>query len=123
MSEQHVIVDEYYNFQPYDVKKIFLEFSKPIFNNVFFNNLATLRINADFINFNVNRWQQKPTVFCLDVYKEPQLFPVVMLINNIKSFLEFVPEYFSRVREPPYQSYVIIAPYRSEIKRVLNFVS
>lgn len=123
MAEQQVLVDQYYKFQPYDVKNVFTEFAKPIFDNAFFNNLATLRINADFINFNTERWQQRPTVFCLDLYEEPHLYPVIMLVNNVKSFLEFVPEYFSRVREPPYQSYVIIAPYRSEIKRVLNFVS
>jgi len=123
MAEQQVNVKEYYQFQPYDVKKVFSEFSKPILDNIFFNNLATLRMNADYINFKVDKWQYRPTVFCNDIYNEPQLFPVIMLVNNIKSFLEFIPEYFPRVREPPYQSYVIIAPYRSEIKRILNFVS
>jgi len=118
MPRQYVALDQHFAAQPYDVKKIFTEFSKPIFNNVFFNNLATLRMNADFVDFNVDKWYQRPTVFCLDIYNEPQLFPVILLVNNIKSFFEFTSDYFPKVDN----KHVIIAPYRSEIRKVLSFV-
>lgn len=122
MQAQQVTLDQDFQSQTYDVKKIFQEFQKPIFNNTFFNNLATLRVNSDFIDFNADRWYQRPTVFCLDVYKEPKLFQVILLVNNIKSFLEFTPDYFPKVGESIYAKHVIIAPYRSEIRKVLSFV-
>jgi hypothetical protein len=122
MQAQQVALDQDFQSQTYDVNKIFQEFAKPIFNNSFFNNLATLRINSDFIDFNVDRWYQRPTVFCLDIYKEPKLFQVILLVNNIKSFLEFTPDYFPKVGELIYAKHVIIAPYRSEIRKVLSFV-
>lgn len=118
MTTQYVSLDIHFDNQSFDIKKIFKEFSKPIFNNVFFANLATLRINSTFINFNVDRWYQRPDVFCYDIYKESQLFPIILLVNNIKSFLLFVPENFPRVDN----KFVIIAPNQAEIYRVLNFV-
>jgi len=122
MPTQQVALDKDFQSQPYDVKKIFAEFKKPIFNNVFFNNLASLRINSDFIDFNADRWYQRPTVFCLDIYTEPQLFQIILLVNNIKSFLEFTPDYFLKIGELIHTKHVIIAPYRSEIRKILSFV-
>lgn len=120
MPTQQVLLDKFFSTQPYDVKRIFAEFAKPIFNNVFFNNLGTLRVNSDYVEFNSDKWYQQPMVFCLDVYDEPQIYPVIMLVNNIKSFLQFTPDYCTSVRSPTIKKYVIVAPYRSEIRRVLS---
>lgn len=121
MQTQQMSLNDSLQLQPVDIKKIFKEFAKPILHNCFFNNLASLRLNSDFIDFNADRWYQRPTVFCLDVYDEPQLFQVILLVNNIKSFLEFIPENFPYVGQVLYGKRVIIAPYRSEIRRILSF--
>ncbi len=118
MATQYVDLAESFAAKPFDVKKIFAEFAKPIFNNVFFNNLASLRLNSDFINFNVDKWYQRPTSFCYDIYEESQLYPVILLVNNIKSFLDFVPSNFPKVED----KHIIIAPHRNEIRRLLNYV-
>jgi len=117
MITQTVSLIEHFAEQTLDVKNIFKEFSKPIFNNVFFTNLAVLRIEADFHEFKRDRWYQRPTMFCLDIYNEPLLYPIIMLVNNIKTFLEFTPERFSTT---PKNQRIIIAPYKQTIINVLS---
>ena len=122
MPTQYVSLQDDFQSEQYDVKKIFKEFSKPLINNIFFNNLASLRMKSDYVDFNADRWFQRPTVFCLDIYEEPKLFQVILLVNNIKSFLEFVPDFFPKVNRFGATKYVVVAPYRSEIRRLLSFV-
>lgn len=122
MPTQYVSLNNFFSSQSYDVKKIFKEFAKPIFNNIFFMNIDTLRTNSDYVEFNADRWYQQPLVFCLDVYNEPQIYPVIMLVNNIMSFLQFTPDYCVNVRTPTIHKHVLVAPQRSEIRRVLSLV-
>ncbi len=93
------------------------EFKKPILSNVFFTNLAALRLESTFYEFKNDRWNQRPTIFCLDVYQEPLFYPVIMLVNNIKTFLEFTPERFARTTN---NQQIIIAPYRETIVKILS---
>jgi len=117
MLNQTISLTEHFKSQSSDVKNIFREFTKPILNNVFFTNLAALRLESTFYEFTNDRWMQRPTIFCMDVYKEPLLYPVIMLVNNIKSFLEFTPERFALTIT---KQRIIIAPYRTTIVKILS---
>ncbi len=72
-----------------DGKTILVEFSKNIFENIFHRNRLFLKENSDVIVFNKNTWDYNPQLFCLDHYDLMQLYPVVLLINNLKSIFEF----------------------------------
>lgn len=117
MKTQIVSLTSHFASQSSDVKNIFKEFAKPILSNVFFTNLAALRLESDFYEFTNDRWMQRPTIFCMDVYNEPQLYPVIMLVNNVKTFLEFTPDRFI----PTFKNQrIIIAPYRTTISKILS---
>lgn len=117
MDVKTISFEQYFTEQPADVSDIFKEFSKPILNNVFFTNIAALRLDSDFYEFTNDRWSQRPTLFCADVYHEPLLYPVILLVNNIKSFLEFTPERFTPTIK---NQRIIIAPRRVVIDKVLS---
>ena len=117
MNTQTVSLLDTFAAQTSDVKKIFTEFEKPILDNVFFTNLASLRLESTFYEFTNDRWNQKPTIFCMDIYNEPMIYPVIMLVNNIKSFLEFTPDRFVPTSKG---QRIIIAPYRDTIIKILS---
>ncbi len=117
MNTQTISLTDHFSQQSFDVKNVFKEFAKPILSNVFFTNLAALRLESDFYEFKIDRWNQRPTMFCLDVYKEPLLYPIVMLVNNIKTFLEFTPQRFAPTIT---NQRIIIAPYRQTIVKILS---
>lgn len=117
MRKQTISLVDHFSSQSSDVKGIFEEFAKPILSNVFFTNLAALRLESDFYEFTNDRWMQRPTIFCMDNYDEPLLYPVILLVNNIKSFLEFTPDRFVPTVK---NQRIIIAPYRSTISKILS---
>jgi len=117
MRTQTVSLTEHFASQTLNVKNIFKEFAKPILSNVFFTNLAALRLQSDFHEFNNDRWMQRPTIFCLDVYDEPLFYPIVMLVNNVKTFLEFTPDRFAPTIT---NQRIIITPYRDIIVKILS---
>lgn len=117
MRRQTVSLTDHFASQISDVKNIFAEFEKPILSNVFFTNLAALRLESDYYEFTNDRWIQRPTIFCMDVYDEPLLYPVIMLVNNIKTFLEFTPERFVPTLK---NQRIIITPYRTTISKILS---
>lgn len=117
MAIQRVMLLDYYENQSSIIKQILDEFKKSIFENVFFTNLPILKTNSDYYDFTNDSWYQRPTVFCLDIYSEPQLFPIILLVNNIKTFFEFVPEKFN---EMPDGRKIIIAPHFSTILDILK---
>ncbi len=117
MRKQTVSLINHFSSQATDVKRIFKEFSKPILSNVFFTNLAALRLESDFYEFTKDRWVQRPTIFCMDNYDEPMLYPIIMLVNNIKTFLEFTPDRFVPTIK---NQRIIIAPYRSTINKIMS---
>jgi hypothetical protein len=53
----------------------------------------------------------------MDNYDEPMLYPIIMLVNNIKTFLEFTPDRFVPTVK---NQRIIIAPYRSTIDKILS---
>ena len=108
---------DFFDSQSMNVKKIFFEFKKSRFQNVFFNNLILLKANSNYYDFTNDNWLQRPTIFCLDVYNDPQIYPVIMLVNNIKTFFEFTPSNFKQM---PDGRRIIIAPTYSTILDILN---
>jgi hypothetical protein len=117
MRTQTTSLLDHFASQTLDVKNIFKEFSKPILSNVFFTNLAALRLESDYYEFTNDRWIQRPTIFCMDNYDEPLLYPIIMLVNNIKTFFEFTPERFAPTIK---NQRIIIAPYRNIISKILS---
>jgi hypothetical protein len=53
----------------------------------------------------------------MDIYDEPLLYPVILLVNNIKTFLEFTPDRFAPTVK---NQRIIIAPYRTTISKILS---
>ena len=117
MRNQTSSLTDHFSSQTSEVKKVFKEFSKPILSNVFFTNLAALRLESDFYEFTNGRWMQRPWIFCMDKYDEPSLYPIIMLVNNIKTFLEFTPDRFASTIK---NQSIIIAPYRTTITKILS---
>jgi len=85
---------KHFDYQNINIKNILNEFTKPIYLNIFFRNLDFLTLKSDLIIFNNNKWYQQPNLFCKDYYDEPYVSPVILLINNIGSFLDFKPTNF-----------------------------
>jgi hypothetical protein len=113
MENQKTDIPQYFNSFPTDKKKVIAEFKKGIHQNVFFNNLQILQENSDYILFNFEKWHMRPEVFCADQYSEPYFYQVILLVNNIKSIFEFIPDKFV--------DRTIVAPYRHQIISLLSF--
>ena len=113
MENQKTDFIKYFDSFSTDKNKIIAEFKKPIHQNVFFNNIEILQDNSDYILFNVEKWYMRPEVFCSDQYKEPYFYQIIMVVNNIKSIFEFVPDNFI--------DRIIIAPYRNQVLSLLSF--
>lgn len=117
MAAQTVSVTEQFSNQSIIVKNIFDEFKKAIFDNIFFTNIGILRTQSTLYSFSNNRWDQRPYMFCYDVYSEAGIYPVILLVNNIKSYLEFTADRFP---ENDKGERVIIAPSLDTIIKLLN---
>jgi disulfide oxidoreductase YuzD len=96
----------------FNTKKIIEEFNKPIFKNKFFINKKLLYEDPQLINFNNTRWVRQPLIFCDDIYSEPYLYPIILLVNNVGSIIDFVPEKIYRR--------IIIAPKMQNIQSILS---
>ena len=77
------------NARPYYIKLIFQEFTLPIISNIFFINKAGLELNAEFIDFDKIKWQYNPRQFCQDQYGIQEVFPIILMMNNIRSYFDF----------------------------------
>ncbi|MEO5350435.1 MAG: hypothetical protein H7836_12415 [Magnetococcus sp. YQC-3] len=97
-----------------DQYRIDLEFSKEIFNNVFFKNLDGLKENSNIVLFNNPKWEQNPKQFCIDHYGDPGIYKIVLLINSIPSIFSFKSDQF--------KNFKIYAPKLNDIYKVLAFV-
>lgn len=84
-------LQQYYDSQPIDYKSIINEFVKPIHENRFIINKEYLLKNSTNIEFNKDVWIMRPEFFCVDQYGHPFLFPIILLVNNLKSIFEFKP--------------------------------
>jgi hypothetical protein len=85
-------LQQYYDSQPIDYKSIVREFNKTIHENRFFINKEYLLRNCKDIKFNKDVWIMRPEFFCSDHYGHPFLSRIILLVNNLKSIFEFIPE-------------------------------
>lgn len=104
--------DEFSNLRSMNVKRIFYEFSKPIFNNIFFKNKEGLINSSNKIDFNKIEWNINPMKFCQDIYNEQYFYPIILLCNDIGSIYEFIPEKLNNI---------IIAPQDNIIYNIFTF--
>ncbi len=103
---------KYYSQQEYIIKRILYEFKKPIHQNCFFRNLEALREQSDYVKFDNVKWKMRPDVFCSDYYEEHNLYPIILLVNNISTLFQFIVD---NVEER-----IIIAPHYKIIIEVIN---
>lgn len=115
MADQKTDLKQYFDSFSTFKNKLIYEFSKPIHQNVFFNNINILQENSDYLLFNVEKWYMRPEVFCNDQYGEPYLYQVIMVVNNVKTIFDFIPDNFV--------DRIIIAPYRQQIQSLLSLNS
>ena len=111
--EQITDLKQYFATFSVDKRKIIQEFNNPINSNVFFNNIDILQANSDLIRFDNDRWFMRPEVFCKDQYGEPYYYQIVLLVNNIKTIFDFIPDNFIER--------IIIAPFPRDIKRLISY--
>lgn len=92
------------NSRPYYSRLVLTEFNKPLMSNIFFINRQGLILNSKIINFNTHKWLHNPRQFCYDHYEIQELFPLILLVNNIPSFFNFIPDNFSenKIYAPEY---------------------
>jgi hypothetical protein len=80
------------NFITTDGKIVLKEFYKPLNKNIFFKNKRYLIDNSKMVNFNKYNWRYNPQLYCLEEYDIAQLFPLILLVNDVRSIFEFTPE-------------------------------
>lgn len=78
-----------YQLQNSITKQTIEEFQKSIHKNRFFNNREYLFYNSTLIKFNKKNWFLRPEYFCAEYYGIPELFRVILLLNNISSRFNF----------------------------------
>lgn len=113
MADQTSNIKDHFSYIGYDIKKVLQEFKKPLHYNCFFNNREYLLNNSDLINFNNPTWNLRPDTFCSDYYSEPYLYPVIILINGLKSQFEFT---YKNLRKN-----IVLAPKKNSIFDVLAY--
>lgn len=112
MAQQTSNLKTHFENLSYDSAKILSEFKNSIHYNRFFNNLEYLNENATFVKFNSYNWNMRPDIFCNDHYKDSNLFPIILLVNNVGTIFDFMPDKFFQE--------TIIAPNKNSIIKVLS---
>lgn len=106
MTETANLIIEYQK-QSNDGRVILAEFAKPLFSNIFYKNKKFLLDNSSKVDFNNNRWTQNPHQFCLDTYETQQIFPIILLCNDLKSLFEFNYDQMKGIIKTPTLSSII----------------
>lgn len=73
------------------IREIQMEFNLNIFENRFFKCKDYLVSNSDLVSMQ-STWNLNPQQFCLDHYKIIELYPIILLVNNLNSMFEFKTE-------------------------------
>ena len=68
---------------------VIYEFQKPIHQNRFFNNKPYLVFNSDLYAFDKKSWHLRPEFFAYDKYGSPELFHIILLVNDIFTRFNF----------------------------------
>jgi len=110
------VITDYLNYLPDYVKKILKEYEKQLPHNRFFIYKDYLQNHSSTktVIFNKNRWEQRPYLFCFDFYSpsDQYVYPVILTLNNIKSFHEFIAD---NVKDQ-----LLYAPTLDNLKEILT---
>lgn len=89
-------INKFFVSLPLTVKQILNEYKKPIHDNIFFIYKKYLRNESKYILFDKERWKMRPHIFCSDYYGQDYqyIYPVILTINNVPSFFNFIPDNF-----------------------------
>lgn len=98
--------------QSIKTKRILNEFRKPIHENIYFRNYPYLARKSNLVPFDEDKWKRRPSLFCSDYYDDPYLYPVILLLNNIGSIYDFIPEKLIKN--------MILAPEKNVIFEILS---
>lgn len=92
--------------RPYYIKLILKEFEVPIISNIFFNNKKGLILDSELVTFDNSSWVCNPRQFCTDIYEIQEVYLIILLLNNIQSFFDFVPDKFvnRQIKTPSYDA-------------------
>lgn len=88
------------------------EFVRPIFDNRFYRNKQILINKAQLVEFDKDYWVCYPQRFCLDQYGEFEYYRIILLVNNIGSYVQFRPEYI--------KNRMIITPNAEYIQKIMQ---
>jgi len=66
--------------------------------------------NFSYVKFTDDKWLYSPDLFCLDYYGSTEYWPVILLVNKLKSRFEFKPNNL--------ENNLIVAPSSTLITRV-----
>ncbi len=88
------------------------EFKKPIFQNKLFINKNFLITNSRNYELNKESWIRNPQNFALELYGEFEYYRVILLVNNIGSYIQFIPSNLKNNH--------VIVPYQSYIDKLLK---
>lgn len=102
-----------FQIQDYISNQIISEFAKSPFLNTFVLNLEYLLQNSDLVLFDKDVWRRRPEVYALHQYNNHNLYLVVLLVNNLGSRFQFLPENMVN-------SNLIITPKQDSIISLLN---
>jgi len=105
---------DYNNMSPLVYKQILKEYTKPLIDNIFFQNLDYLYLHSDMVRFSNDSWNQRPEMFCQDYYNQHELSPVILTCNRITTFFSFTAELL--------KDSLIIAPKKEKILQLISFL-
>jgi len=57
--------------------------------NMYRLNLQSLLTDFANVEFSDSAWTYNPKLFCTDYYRDPDLFPIILLVNKLKSMFDF----------------------------------
>lgn len=111
MAQVSGVID-YYKKMPLDDTRIYNEFKKTSIENRFFQNKEYLINNSSQVKFNSNLWHLRPEYYCFNYYGDSNLYPVILMVNNISTRFNF--------RREKFLNNGIITPTAEAIMNVLN---
>ena len=88
------------NFRLPNDQSIIDEFKKSIFDNRFFISKNALIKNSKKVAFTKPEWDKNPFRFALDQYDNSLLANVILLVNDISSYVEFTSENLQNIIVP-----------------------
>jgi len=105
MAIQHINLEHQFNNANYVGNQVLFEFGAfSIFNNRLRQHREYLIENSEYIKFDKDIWRHRPDTYCLDYYNDPYIWPVIITINNLRSYFDFTPESVPIIITPNYQA-------------------